>query len=471
MNNKEIINKSFFKNFYNYGFYTIIKKKNFPKGLNKFIIKIISKKKKEPNFLLNFRLKAYKKWLKLSFPNWSTLVISYINFQSITYFSKPYKENKISKIEILNTFKKLGLFLEKEKKVAIDAIFDSVSIITTLKKKLGKYGVIFCSIFEAIKNYPNLIKKYLGLIVSLNDNYFASLNSAIFTDGSFCFIPQNIICPLELSTYFRINDKQSGQFERTLIICEKNAKVNYLEGCSAPSYNQKQLHAAIVEILALENSKINYFTIQNWYSGNKLGQGGIYNFVTKRGLCLGKKSEINWTQIETGSAITWKYPSCLLVGESSIGNFFSITLTKNYQQADTGTKMIHLGKNTKSKIISKGISCNNSKNTYRGLVKIASTALLSKNFSQCDSFIIGSNSLSSAYPYFDIKNSFILIEHEAIISKISEEQLFYLLQRGINTEKAISLIIIGFCKEVFQQLPLEFSAEIKDLLNFEKNFI
>ena len=342
-----------------------------------------------------------------------------------------------------------------------------MSIATTFKEKLAKYGVIFCSISEAIEFYPDLIRKFLGSVVSPSDNFFGALNSAVFSDGSFCYIPQNVICPLELSTYFRINDKEAGQFERTLIIAEKNSSVNYLEGCTAPQFSENQLHAAIVELIAFENANIKYSTVQNWYSGNEKGIGGIYNFVTKRGLCIGKNSTISWTQVETGSSITWKYPSCLLVGDNSSGEFYSVALTNNYQQADTGTKMIHLGKKTKSKIVSKGISCGNSKNSYRGLVKISSNASYSRNFSQCDSFLIGSSSLASTYPYLDIWNSSSIIEHEAKISKVSEEQLFYLMQRGINIEQAVSLLISGFCKDVFTKLPMEFSSEADKLLSLK----
>ena len=372
--------------------------------------------------------------------------------------------------EILKTFEKLGISLDEQKKisnVAVDAVFDSVSIATTFKEKLAKYGVIFCSISEAIEFYPDLIKKFLGSVVPPADNFFGALNSAVFSDGSFCYIPQNVICPLELSTYFRINDKEAGQFERTLIIAEKNSSVNYLEGCTAPQFSENQLHAAIVELIAFENANIKYSTVQNWYSGDEKGIGGIYNFVTKRGLCIGKNSTISWTQVETGSSITWKYPSCLLVGANSSGEFYSVALTNNYQQADTGTKMIHLGKKTKSKIVSKGISCGNSKNSYRGLVKISSNASFSRNFSQCDSFLIGSSSLASTYPYLDIWNSSSIIEHEAKISKVSEEQLFYLMQRGINIEQAISLLISGFCKDVFTKLPMEFSSEADKLLSLK----
>jgi Fe-S cluster assembly protein SufB len=460
---------------YKYGFKTNIKTEKFPPGINENIIELISEKKNEPDFLLNFRLKSYKKWKTIDFPNWANLKIKDINFDDIIYYSIPKKKKKLNSLEevdpeILKTFEKLGISINEQKElsnVAIDAVFDSVSVATTFKEKLAKYGVIFCSISEAIKYYPELIKKYLGTVISNGDNFFAALNSAVFSDGSFCYIPQNTICPLELSTYFRINDKDAGQFERTLIIAEKNSSVNYLEGCTAPQFSENQLHAAIVELIAFDNAKIKYSTVQNWYSGNELGIGGIYNFVTKRGLCIGKNSRISWTQVETGSSITWKYPSCILFGEKSYGEFYSVALTNNYQQADTGTKMIHIGKNTKSKIISKGISCGNSKNTYRGLVKMTKNAKYSRNFSQCDSFLIGSKSQASTYPYLDISNSSSIIEHEAKISKISEEQLFYLMQRGINIEQAVSLLISGFCKDVFTMLPMEFAAEADKLLSLK----
>ena len=460
---------------YKYGFETKIENEKFPSGINQEIIELISKNKKEPLFLLNFRLKAFEKWKKMKFPSWANLSIKTIDFNKITYYSSPKKKKKLNSLEevdpeILKTFEKLGISLDEQKKlsnVAVDAVFDSVSIATTFKEKLGKYGVIFCSISEAIEFYPDLIRKFLGSVVPPADNFFGALNSAVFSDGSFCYIPQNVICPLELSTYFRINDKEAGQFERTLIIAEKNSSVNYLEGCTAPQFSENQLHAAIVELIAFENANIKYSTVQNWYSGNEQGIGGIYNFVTKRGLCIGKNSKISWTQVETGSSITWKYPSCLLVGANSSGEFYSVALTNNYQQADTGTKMIHLGKKTKSKIVSKGISCGNSKNSYRGLVKISSNASYSRNFSQCDSFLIGSSSLASTYPYLDIWNSSSIIEHEAKISKVSEEQLFYLMQRGINIEQAVSLLISGFCKDVFTKLPMEFSSEADKLLSLK----
>ena len=460
---------------YKYGFKTNIEKENFPIGLSEKIIQLLSEKKKEPHFLLNFRLNSYKKWLTMKSPDWANLTINKINYNEIIYYSIPKQKKKLNSLEevdpeILKTFEKLGISLEEQKKlsnVAVDAVFDSVSIGTTYKEKLAKAGVIFCSISDAIQFYPLLVQKFLGTVISQGDNFFASLNSAVFSDGSFCYIPKNVICPLELSTYFRINDKDSGQFERTLIVAEKNSSVNYLEGCTAPQFSENQLHAAIVELIAFENAKIKYSTVQNWYSGNEAGIGGVYNFVTKRGLCIGKNSIISWTQVETGSAITWKYPSCNLVGKNSIGEFYSIALTNNYQQADTGTKMIHLGENTKSKIISKGISCGFSKNSYRGLVKIASNAYYSRNFSQCDSFLVGSSSFACTYPYLDIWNSTAIVEHEAKISKISEEQLFYLMQRGIGAEQAISLLISGFCKDVVMMLPMEFATEADKLLSLK----
>ncbi len=458
------------KEAYKEGFYTKIENNDFTKGLNSFIIKIISKKRKEPFFLTRFRVESYKKWKKMSCPKWSTIEIPFLNYQQITYLSKPKKKFKNN---IPETFKKLGILLEDKKvpsTLAIDAVFDSISIGTTFKEKLAKTGIIFCSITEAVKKYPNLIKKYLGLVVPSADNYFAALNSTVFTDGSFCFIPQNTISPLDISTYFRINNEYAGQFERTLIIAEKKAQINYFEGCSAPIYKKSQLHAAVVELLALESSEINYATIQNWYGGDIKGNGGVYNFVTKRGICAGKKAKISWTQIETGASITWKYPSCILAGEESIGEFFSLALTKNRQQADTGTKMLHLASKTKSKIISKSVSSGSSSNTYRGLVKISPQAFFSRNYSQCDSYLFGSKSVTSAYPYFDIKNSTSLVEHEANISKISGKQLFYLRQRGITEDKAVSFIVTGFCKDILDRLPLEFASDAKKLLdiNFTK---
>jgi Fe-S cluster assembly protein SufB len=456
---------------YKYGFTTNISKDTFPPGLDKNIINLISKKKNEPDFILTFRLKAYEKWKNLVEPSWQNLNYNHINFQDMVYYSAP-KQNIKKEIdpELKETFQKLGIPLSEEEhlsNIAIDAIFDSISIVTTFKNKLAKYGVIFCSISEAIQLYPNLIKKYLGSVVSIGDNFFAALNSAVFTDGSFCYIPKNLKCPLELSAYFRINDKFSGQFERTLIIAEENSYVSYLESCTAPKYDTNQLHAAIVELISFDNAEIKYSTVQNWYSGDEEGKGGIYNFVTKRGLCLGKNSKISWTQVETGSAVTWKYPSCLLVGYYSKGEFYSVALTNNYQQADTGTKMIHIGKKTKSRIISKGISAGKSKNIYRGLVKISQKASYSRNYSQCDSLLISNSSTANTFPYIEVQNSNSKVEHEASTSKIAEEQIFYFLQRGISLEQAISLVINGFCQDIFNKLPLEFATEADRLLSLK----
>ena len=460
---------------YQYGFSTNIEKDIIEKGLNEKTIQLISHKKKETEFLLKFRLKAYKKWKQMSEPNWAYLKFPEIDFQDIIYYSAPKSQKKLKDLnevdpELLKTFEKLGISLSEQKRlanVAIDVVFDSVSIATTFKEELSKHGVIFASISEAVNEYPELIEKYLGSVVPIGDNYFSALNSAVFTDGSFCYIPQDTICPLDLSTYFRINDPKSGQFERTLIIAEKNSKVNYLEGCTAPQYDTNQLHAAVVELIALENANIKYSTVQNWYSGNELGKGGVYNFVTKRGLCAGLNSKISWTQVETGSSITWKYPSCLLVGDNSQGEFYSVALTNNYQQADTGTKMIHMGKNTRSRIISKGISAGKSKNSYRGLVNITNKALGSRNYSQCDSLLIGNLSNANTFPFISVQNSTSKIEHEASTSKIGEEQIFYFLQRGICLEKAVELMISGFCREIFTELPLEFAAEADKLLTLK----
>ena len=460
---------------YQYGFSTTIEKDIIEKGLNERTIRLISKKKKEPNFLLEFRLKAYKKWKQLSEPEWQYLKFPKINYQDIIYYSAPKFQKKLKDLsevdpELLKTFEKLGISLTEQKRlsnVALDIVFDSVSIGTTFQEELNKYGIIFCSISEAVNEYPELIKKYLGSVVPIGDNYFSALNSAVFTDGSFCYIPQNTICPLDLSTYFRINDQKSGQFERTLIISEKNSQVNYLEGCTAPQYDTNQLHAAVVELIALENAIIQYSTVQNWYSGDEFGKGGVYNFVTKRGLCVGLNSKISWTQVETGSSITWKYPSCLLIGDHSTGEFYSVALTNNYQQADTGTKMMHIGKNTRSRILSKGISAGKSKNTYRGLVNVTNKALGARNYSQCDSLLIGNLSNANTFPFLSVQNSTTKLEHEASTSKIGEEQIFYFLQRGICIEKAVELMIRGFCKEIFTKLPLEFAAEADKLLTLK----
>ena len=466
----KLVNKN-----YQYGFSTKIEKEIIKRGLNQEVIQLISKKKQEPKFLLEFRLKAYQRWQKMTHPEWAFLKFSQINYQDIVYYSAPKSQKKLNNLnevdsELLKTFEKLGISLTEQKRltnVAIDAIFDSVSIGTTFQKELSQYGIIFCSISEAILEYPNLIEKYLGSVVPVGDNYFSALNSSVFTDGSFCYIPKDIICPLDLSTYFRINDQMAGQFERTLIIAEKNSKVNYLEGCTAPQYDTNQLHAAIVEIIALENAIVKYSTVQNWYAGDEFGNGGIYNFVTKRGLCSGVNSKISWTQVETGSAITWKYPSCLLIGDQSQGEFYSVALTNNYQQADTGTKMIHIGKNSKSQVISKGISAGQSKNSYRGLINVTNKAIGARNYSQCDSLLIGDNSNANTFPFIFIHNSTTKLEHEASTSKIGEEQIFYFLQRGICLEKAVELMISGFCQDIFTKLPLEFAVEADKLLTLK----
>jgi len=460
---------------YKYGFSTKIEKDIIEKGLNENVVRLISEKKNEPKFLLDFRLKAFKKWQQMICPEWAHLKFSEIDYQNISYYSAPKAKKKLNSLdevdpELLETFEKLGISLSEQKRlanVAVDIVFDSVSIATTFREELAQHGVIFCSISEAIQEYPDFIKKYLGSVVPIGDNYFSALNSAVFTDGSFCYIPKNVTCPLELSTYFRINDENSGQFERTLIIADDNSQVSYLEGCTAPQYDSNQLHAAVVELIALENASIKYSTVQNWYSGNKYGLGGVYNFVTKRGLCAGKNSKISWTQVETGSNITWKYPSCLLVGDNTQGEFYSVALTNNYQQADTGSKMIHVGKNSRSRIVSKGISAGKSKNTYRGLVNITNKALGARNFSQCDSLLIGNLSNANTFPFISVQTSTAKVEHEASTSKIGEEQIFYFLQRGISIEKGIELMISGFCKDVFAELPLEFAAEADKLLSLK----
>jgi Fe-S cluster assembly protein SufB len=460
---------------YKYGFSTTIETETIPAGLNEEVIKLISEKKKEPPFMLNFRLKAFKKWTQMNCPSWPHLSIPNLNYQNIVYYSAPKMKKVLDNLdqvdpELKRTFDKLGISLNEQKRlanVAVDIVFDSVSITTTFKDELAKSGVIFCSISEAIIKYPKLVNKFLGSVVPVSDNFFAALNSCAFTDGSFCYIPKNVRCPLELSTYFRINNQESGQFERTLIIAEENSYVSYLEGCTAPQYDTNQLHAAIVELIAFKNAEIKYSTVQNWYAGDENGKGGIFNFVTKRGLCVEENAKISWTQVETGSAITWKYPSCVLVGEKTKGEFYSIALTNNYQQADTGTKMIHIGANTKSQIISKGISTGHSTNSYRGLVKIGIKAFNSRNFSQCDSLLIGNQSQANTFPYIQVNNSTAKIEHEASTSKIGEEQIFYFLQRGINMEEAVSLIISGFCRDVFTELPMEFAVEADKLLSLK----
>lgn len=464
---EKIINKS-----YPAGFETNIESENILPGINENIIKLISKKKKEPKFLLDFRLNAYNKWKKMIEPKWANLIYNKINYNNIIYYSAPKlkKINDINEIDpkIIETYNKLGIPLEEQKRIsgiAIDAVFDSISVITTFKEELKKYGIIFCSFTEAVKDYPELIKKYIGSVVSYNDNFFASLNSAVFSDGSFCYIPKNIECPMDLSTYFRINSSGIGQFERTLIVADENSTVTYLEGCTAPMRDENQLHAAVVEIIAMKNAKVKYSTVQNWYPGNDNGVGGIYNFVTKRGLCLGEKSKITWNQIEVGSSITWKYPSVILKGENSTGEFYSIAVTNGWQQADTGTKMIHLGKNTKSLIISKGISAKNSKSTYRSIVSMSTKSEYSRNFTKCDSLLFGNNTSAFTFPNIIVKNQTSNVEHEATTSKISEDQLNYCKQRGLNEESSVSVIINGFCKQVISELPVEFLIEAQKLLD------
>ena len=460
---------------YKYGFYTDIETEEFPKGLNEDIIRLLSAKKEEPEWLLEFRLKAYRHWLTLTEPTWAKLKIPKIDFQNLYYFSKPKEKQPAQKLDdvdpdLLATFEKLGIPISEQKRlsgVAVDAVFDSVSVHTTHREELHKAGVIFCSFSEAVKEHPELVKKYLGTVVPYSDNFYSALNSAVFSDGSFAFIPKGVRCPLDLSTYFRINAKETGQFERTLIVAEEGAFVNYLEGCTAPQRDENQLHAAIVELIALDNATVRYSTVQNWYAGDKEGKGGIYNFVTKRGNCLGVNSTISWTQVEAGSAITWKYPSCNLIGDNSQGAFYSVALTNNKMQADTGTKMIHIGKNTKSTIISKGISTDSSENNYRGLVKINASAEGARNYSQCDSMLIGDKCGANTFPTIDIKNSSAMVEHEATTSKISEDQLFYLQSRGLDNEKSVSLIVNGFCHRVFKELPLEFSVEAVKLIEMK----
>jgi Fe-S cluster assembly protein SufB len=466
---EQLVNKP-----YEHGFRTDIETESAPKGLSEDTIRLISSKKNEPEWLLEFRLKAYRHWLTMEEPHWPNVKYPKIDFQDIIYYSapKPKKKKSMDEVdpELLRTFEKLGVPMNERAAlagVAVDVIFDSVSVATTYKEKLAKVGIIFCSISEAVRDHPDLVRKYLGSVVPPGDNYYAALNSAVFTDGSFVFIPKGVKCPMELSTYFRINTENSGQFERTLIVAEEDASVSYLEGCTAPKFDTNQLHAAVVELVALDRADIKYSTVQNWYAGDENGVGGIYNFVTKRGLCQGVSSKISWTQVETGSAITWKYPSCILLGDNSIGEFYSVALTNHHQQADTGTKMVHLGKNTRSTIISKGISAGQSNNSYRGLVKIGAKAAGARNYSQCDSMLIGSKSGANTFPYIQVNNPTATVEHEATTSKIGEDQLFYFRQRGIGTEEAVSMIINGFCKEVFQQLPMEFAVEATKLLGLK----
>ena len=465
---EELANKE-----YKFGFVTDIEADTLPVGLNEDIIRQLSAKKNEPEWMTEWRLKAYRHWLTMEEPKWPNVKYPPVDYQSISYYSAPRSTPKYKSLdevdpELLDTYKKLGISLDEQKLlagVAVDAVFDSVSVATTFKGKLNEMGIIFCSFSEAIREHPDLVKKYLGSVVPYTDNYYATLNSAVFSDGSFVYIPKGVRCPMELSTYFRINAANTGQFERTLIVADDDAYVSYLEGCTAPMRDENQLHAAVVELVALENSQIKYSTVQNWYPGDKDGKGGIYNFVTKRGACRGVNSKISWTQVETGSSITWKYPSCILQGDNSIGEFYSVAVTNNMQQADTGTKMIHLGKNTRSTIISKGISAGKSNNSYRGLVKIGKKAENARNFSQCDSLLLGDKCGAHTFPYLEINNPSAQVEHEATTSKIGEDQIFYLNQRGIATEDAVSLIVNGYCKEVFKELPMEFAVEAQKLLS------
>jgi Fe-S cluster assembly protein SufB len=458
---------------YKYGFETQIESDSAPKGLNEDIIRLISEKKGEPEWMLEWRLKAYKHWLTMVEPKWANIHYPAIDYQDIIYYSAPKKKPQLSSLdevdpELLSTFNKLGISLEEQKKlsgVAVDAVFDSVSVATTYKEKLGELGIIFCSISEAIREYPELVKKYLGSVVPYTDNYFATLNSAVFSDGTFAYIPKGVTCPMELSTYFRINAIDTGQFERTLIISDDNAYVSYLEGCTAPMRDTNQLHAAVVELVALDNATVKYSTVQNWYPGDKEGKGGIYNFVTKRGACRGVNSKITWTQVETGSAITWKYPGCILQGDNSIGEFYSVAVVNNYQQADTGTKMIHLGKNTRSTVVSKGISAGRGNNSYRGKIKVTRKADNARNYTQCDSLLLGDKCGAHTFPYIEVNNPTAKVEHEATTSKIGEDQIFYLRQRGISTEDAVNMIVNGYCKEVFKELPMEFAVEAQKLLS------
>jgi len=460
---------------YKHGFVTDIETESVPKGLSEDVIRLISKKKDEPEWLLEFRLQAYRHWLTMNEPDWANVNYPRIDFQEIIYFAQPKPKKKLASMdevdpELRRTFEKLGVPLHEQKimaGVAVDVIFDSVSVTTTYKAKLAEVGIIFCSFSEAVREHPELVKQYLGSVVPSGDNFYAALNSAVFTDGSFCFIPKGVKCPMDLSTYFRINTEGSGQFERTLIVAEKGSSVCYLEGCTAPQFDTNQLHAAVVELVALDNADIKYSTVQNWYAGDENGKGGIYNFVTKRGLCKGVNSKISWTQVETGSAITWKYPSCVLLGDNSTGEFYSVALTNHLQQADTGTKMIHLGKNTRSKIISKGISAGRSSNSYGGMVKVASRAIGARNYSQCDSMLIGDRCEASTFPTIDVQNTTAMIEREASTSKIGEDQMFFFAQRGIGSEEAISMIINGFCKDVFVHLPMEFAVEATKLLGLK----
>ena len=457
---------------YKYGFVSEIESDTIPVGLSEEVIRMISAKKEEPEWLLEWRLKAYRHWLTLKDPLWHNLRVNPVDYQKIAYFSAPKPKKILNSLdevdpELLEMFEKLGISLKEQKRlsnVAVDAVFDSVSVATTFKGKLAEMGVIFCSFSEAVHDHPELVRQYLGSVIPYSDNFYATLNSAVFTDGSFCYIPKGVRCPMELSTYFRINAANTGQFERTLIICDEGGYVSYLEGCTAPMRDENQLHAACVELVAMKDATIKYSTVQNWYPGDKEGKGGIYNFVTKRGICKGDNAKISWTQVETGSAITWKYPSCILQGDNSVGEFYSVALTNNMQQADTGTKMIHLGKNTRSTIVSKGISAGRGQNTYRGLVKINPGAENARNYSQCDSLLLGDRCGAHTFPYIEVKNPTATVEHEASTSKIGEDQIFYCNQRGISTEDAVSMIVNGFCKEVFRELPMEFAVEAQKLL-------
>jgi Fe-S cluster assembly protein SufB len=457
---------------YRYGFVTEIETEKIAKGLSEDVVRLISAKKQEPEFLLNFRLRAYQQWLKMSEPDWAALSHPPIDFQDIVYYAAPRQQQKRSSLDevdpkLLETFDKLGIPLSEQKRlsnVAVDAVFDSVSIATTYKEKLAEHGVIFCSISEAVREHPELIQRYLGTVVPAADNYFAALNSAVFSDGSFVFVPKGVDCPMELSTYFRINSGDTGQFERTLLVAEEGASVSYLEGCTAPMFDTNQLHAAVVELVALDDASIKYSTVQNWYAGDENGKGGIYNFVTKRGQCRGDRSKISWTQVETGSAITWKYPGCVLLGADSVGEFYSVALTNNRQQADTGTKMVHVGPRSRSTIVSKGISAGHSSNSYRGLVQIGPKAVGAKNYSQCDSMLIGDQAAANTYPYIRSQQPDAAVEHEASTCRISEDQLFYLQSRGVSFEEAVSMLVSGFCRDVFNQLPMEFAAEADKLL-------
>jgi FeS assembly protein SufB len=460
---------------YKFGFVSDIESEQIPKGLSEETVRLISKKKNEPEWLLEFRLKAYRQWLTMEEPDWSDNRYPKIDFQDIVYYSEPKQKEKKQSLdevdpELLKTFDKLGIPLGEQKRltnVAVDAVFDSVSIATTFKEDLAKVGVVFCSFSEAVHEYPELIKKHMGSVIPVGDNYYTALNSAVFSDGSFCYIPKGVKSPMELSTYFRINASETGQFERTLIVAEEGSYVSYLEGCTAPSYDKNQLHAAVVELSCAKDAEIKYSTVQNWYAGDEEGKGGIFNFVTKRGICQGENSKISWTQVETGSAVTWKYPSVVLKGDNSVGEFYSVALTNHYQQADTGTKMIHLGKNTRSRIVSKGISAGKSMNCYRGLVQVSGNAEDARNNSQCDSLLIGDCANANTYPYIEVKEPSSRIEHEASTSKISEDQLFYFQQRGIEAEEAVGMIISGFCREVFQELPMEFAAEVNQLMSLK----